>query len=145
MGNRQNCRFHRILVAYDGSEQSERALETALAFTSASDAEVEILSVIRPPEPSNQPTAQKAIDDARKHFERALRRISEAVARNGIQISTSVAVGHPVEKILECAEKTGADLVIVGQRGTSDSEGISLGSVSEQVLACAHCPVLLTR
>jgi nucleotide-binding universal stress UspA family protein len=143
--NRRNCQFDRILVGYDGSEKAERALETALGFASASDAKVEILSVVRPPEPLNQPQAQETINAARRHFEEVLRRISEAVSSNGIRVSTSIAVGHPAEQILECAERISADLVIVGQRGASEFEGISLGSVSERVLAYAHCPVLLTR
>jgi nucleotide-binding universal stress UspA family protein len=143
--NRRNCQFHRILIGYDGSEKAERALEMALAVASASDAKVDILSVVRPPEPLNQAQAQETIDTGRKHFERALRRISEAARSNGIQVSSSIAVGHPAEKILECAQKIGADLVIVGQRGASKFDGISLGSVSERVLAYAHCPVLLTR
>jgi nucleotide-binding universal stress UspA family protein len=64
---------------------------------------------------------------------------------NGIQVSSSIAVGHPAEKILECAQKIGADLVIIGQRGASKFEEISLGSVSERILGYADCPVLLTR
>ena len=142
--NRQNCQFRKILVGYDGSQISERALESALALAVRADSEVEILSVVRPPEPVNTLKRAGFVDRAREQYERTLRRISDAVTSNSIRIRTLVLIGHPAEQILERAGEIDADLIVVGERGASKL-GEGLGSVSEIVLAQASCPVLVTR
>lgn len=143
--NRKNCQFQRILIGYDGSEQSERALEAALTIACASDSRVEILSVVRPSEPSKRPQPFATVEHARKNFEQKLQRISEAACGNGIQVTSEIVIGHPAEQILQRAQEIHADLVVVGQHGASKLEEITLGSVSERVMAYAECPVLVTR
>jgi len=85
------------------------------------------------------------IDDAREHYEKALRRIADAAQQNGIRVETAIAVGHPAEQIIHQAEQGHVDLIIVGRRGISTFAKIIMGSVSERVLRYAPCPVLVTR
>lgn len=67
MEARQNEHFRRLLVGYDGSPESERALEMALAIAQSLDSKVLVLSVGRPPEPATSPELHAALDEAREH------------------------------------------------------------------------------
>jgi nucleotide-binding universal stress UspA family protein len=145
MTDRRNGFFRRILVGYDGSSSAEKALDAALAIANSLDSTVEVLSVVQPPEPALSPELHAVLDDAREHYEKELRKIAQAANRNGIRLETDVVVGHPAEQIIRRAEESRADLIVLGHRGLSKFEQLIMGSVSERVLAYAHCPVLVTR
>jgi nucleotide-binding universal stress UspA family protein len=54
-------------------------------------------------------------------------------------------MGHPAREIVEFAEKTGVDLIVMGTRGRGEIQGMILGSVSHRVSTCAKCSCLLVR
>jgi nucleotide-binding universal stress UspA family protein len=139
-----NGSLRRILVGYDGSVGSEKALEAALALSDGTDSKVLVLSVARPSEPESTESAT-TLDAAREELKKALSRLRGRVQQNGIQIETQVAVGHPAEEILRNAEQNQVDLIVVGHRGISAIKELTLGSISEHVLSHASCAVLVTR
>jgi nucleotide-binding universal stress UspA family protein len=141
---RNNGHFRNILIGYDGSKDSERALKVGLRMARNMDSTVEVLAVALPSEPSTPVEMQSVLDDAREHYKKALGRIAEAAKENGIRLETEIAVGHPAEQIIQRAEQNHSDLIVVGRRGTSTFEMLALGSVSERVLRFAPCPVLVT-
>jgi nucleotide-binding universal stress UspA family protein len=143
-GARHNGQFHNILVAYDGSVESEKALNLALALAGISDAKILLLTVAQPPEPSSLEAEELVMDDVRNHFAQRLCRIADSANENGISIEPAILVGHPAEQIVKRAEDSGADLIVIGRRGTSVFETL-LGSVSERVLWHAPCHVLVAR
>jgi nucleotide-binding universal stress UspA family protein len=145
MEARHNGHFRKLLVGYDGSPESERALETALALAQSLGSTVLVLSVARPPEPATSPEVHAVIDEAREYYEKALANIRARALENGLQVETAFAVGHPAQQIIHTAEQDHVDLILVGQRGISGVQRIFLGSVSEQVLHQAPCPVMVTR
>jgi nucleotide-binding universal stress UspA family protein len=145
MPGRRHTFFRRILVGYDSSEQSEKAVTLAISLAAALDSKVLIFAVARPPEPATSVELHAVLDDIRQHYEESFRRILEAAKSAGVDLATEVAVGHPAEQIIHKAEVFGADLVIVGRRGTSLFEKWILGSVSERVLRYAPCPVMVMR
>jgi nucleotide-binding universal stress UspA family protein len=140
-----NGHLRRILVGYDASVESEKALEAALALGKSTDSRVLVLSVVRPPEPGAFGDATTLLNGARTQFEKALLRLRDRVQQNGIQIETQVAVGHPAEEIIRKAQESHVDLIVVGHRGMSAIVELTLGSISEQVLSHAPCPVMVTR
>ncbi len=139
-----NGRLRRILVGYDGSSESERALEQALALADCTDGKVLVLSVARPPEPetSNAANFQNA---AREQLERKLSQIQARVQENRIEIQTQVATGHPAEEILTKAREDQVDLIVLGYRGVSGVDQVTLGSISGHVVTHASCPVMVAR
>jgi nucleotide-binding universal stress UspA family protein len=145
MIHRRHTTFRKILVGYDGSAQSERAADIALAFARALDSKVLVFAVARPPEPALEIEVHAVLDDAREHYEKGFQRLVEAAKEQEVELETEVAVGHPAEQIIHKAEKEHVDLIILGRRGTSMFEKWIIGSISEKVLRYAHCPVLVVR
>jgi len=143
-GRRQHTYFRRILVAYDGSPQSEKAVELAFSLAECIDSSVLIFAVARPPEPATSVELGAVLDDARAHYEEGFKKILEK-ARHNLDVKTDIAVGHPGEHIIHRAEVDGIDLIILGRRGRSMLSRMVLGSVSERVLRYAHCPVMVVH
>ena len=56
-----------------------------------------------------------------------------------------VSQRHPADGIVQVAEETGADLVVMGSRGLGGFKRAFMGSVSDSVVRHAHCPVLVVR
>jgi len=134
-----------MLVGYDGSPQSEKAVEVALSLAECIDSTVLIFAVARPPEPPTSVELEAVLDDAREHYQEGFRRILEKARVHDLDVKTDMAVGHPGEQIIHRAETEKIDLIIVGRRGTSLFQKLILGSVSEGVLRYAHCPVMVVR
>jgi len=72
-GKRQNAYFRKLLVGYDGSPQSEKAVDVAFSLAECLDATVLIFAVARPPEPSTSVELEAVLDNAKEHFEEGLR------------------------------------------------------------------------
>jgi nucleotide-binding universal stress UspA family protein len=144
-GKRHNPHFRKLLVGYDSSNESEKAVEVALSLADCVDASVLIFAVARPPEPSTSVELEAVLDDAKEHFEEGFRKIREKAKRYEIDLQTATAVGHPAEQIIHRAEADGIDLIILGRRGRSMISRMMLGSVSERTLRYAHCPVMVVH
>lgn len=137
--------FKKILVGYDGSPTSEKAVDVAIRFGVCEKSEVSVLAVARLPEPATSVEVEAVLDDAKEHYEQGLKRIVERAKTRGVDVSTDIVVGHPAEQLIRRAQTEQSDLIIVGRRGTSLFQKLMLGSVSERVLRYAHCPVLLVK
>ena len=144
-GRRHNEHFRRILVAYDGSQQSEKAVDLAFSLAECVDAAILVFAVARPPEPATSVELNAVLDDAREHYQEGFRKILEKAQTIGLNVRTDMAVGHPGEQIIHRAEADGIDLIILGRRGRSMISRMMLGSVSERVLRYAHCPVMVVH
>jgi nucleotide-binding universal stress UspA family protein len=139
----RNHRFQRILVGFDGSSQSQKAVDVALSLAECLGSSVLLFAVARPPEPSTSVELEAMLDDAREHYEEGFKTILEKAREHDLKVQTAIAVGHPAEQIIHRAESEGVDLIILGRRGRSIIARMMLGSVSERVLRYAHCPVMV--
>jgi nucleotide-binding universal stress UspA family protein len=144
-GKRHNAHFQHMLVGYDGSPQSEKAVEVAFSLADCIDSTVLIFAVARPPEPATSVELEAVLDDAREHYQEGFNKILEKARAHDLEVKTDMAVGHPGEQIIHRAEADGIDLIIVGRRGRSMISRMMLGSVSERVLRYAHCPVMVVQ
>jgi len=137
--------FRKILVGYDGSALSEKAVDVAIRLGIYEKSSISVLAVARLPEPATSVEVEAVLDDARQYYEQGFNRLKERGKMFGVEISTDIVVGHPAEQLIHRAEMEKSDLIVVGRRGTSLFQKIMLGSVSERVLRYAHCPVLLVK
>jgi len=145
MVGRRHSQFKKILIGYDGSAQSDRATESALALAQSLDAKALLFAVARPPEPATIVEVDAMLDDAREHFEQQFKKIIQRAKDLGVELQTDIAVGHPVEQIVHRAEIDHVDLIVLGRRGRSRFEKMLVGSTAEKVLRYAHCPVMVVR
>jgi nucleotide-binding universal stress UspA family protein len=124
-----------IVVGYDESDPSERALERAAELAGFYDAKLIVTSVV-PVLIATRPTGDPGSE---------LRQASERVRELGLEAELVEAVGDPAEAIVEVAEANQADLIVVGTREPSTIERLLGHSVSEGVQRRAHCDVLIVH
>jgi nucleotide-binding universal stress UspA family protein len=133
--------YSRLLLAYDGSDPAQRALERVADLAGLAD--VTILSVFQtsftslgpvPPEPEDVESARARLGEA-----------TELLQSRGVRARGEEAMGDPAHQILDEARRRDADLVVVGSHGKRFAERILVGSVSSKVVAHAQCDVLVVR
>ena len=148
--------FRNVLVAVDGSENSDRALDLALDLGEKYDADITILNVSRslamgvvPEESTAYASGSLATfaKDLRKIHEEIL---SKAVAhakmvKPDLAISSMLKEGDPALEIVNVAKEGGFDVVVVGHKGLGRVKELFLGSTSEKVAHLAPCPVIIVR
>jgi nucleotide-binding universal stress UspA family protein len=145
MPGRRHSQFKKILIGYDGSAQADKATDSALLLAQSLDAKVLVFAVARPPEPATIVEVDAMLDDAREHFEQQFKTIMQRAKDLGVELATTIVVGHPVEQIVHRAEIDQVDLIVLGRRGKSRFEKMLVGSTAEKVLRYAHCPVMVVR
>jgi nucleotide-binding universal stress UspA family protein len=142
----------KILIAVDGSECSDVAVEEVSKRPWPADSGVRIISVAEtlPLEVlSLPPRYREDIERAARHradtiVERAIERLRDSDARI-LPISSTVVIDSPKDAIVEEAERWGADLIVVGSHGYRGPERALLGSVSQAVATQAKCSVEIAR
>ncbi|MEW6690086.1 MAG: universal stress protein [Pseudomonadota bacterium] len=137
--------YRKILVGYDGSSSGRKAFDAALELAAKHGAELYVLSVVRPPEVGDDVETEAVIENSRQYHRRMLAELKSSIAAKGVKTHFEVSVGHPAEQIIYDADRHGADLVVVGDRGRSKLARIVLGSVSKQVVQHAGRAVLVVR
>ncbi|MEO8517798.1 MAG: universal stress protein [Dermatophilaceae bacterium] len=130
-----------IVVGVDGSPSSLEALTWAVRQAALTGAGVEaVIAWEYPPLSGVDPTTAH-VDWRTK----AQQTIDETLARgegaDGVEVSSVVIAGHPAEVLVEAS--AGAQLLVVGNRGRGAFTEMRPGSVREQVIAQATCPVLV--
>jgi len=145
----------KILLAIDGTKHSDSAVETIKNFKFSETDEIKIVSVVDMALPlaidiyvGYVPTTTEIETTARENAEKVLETTSQkirSVVFDNVFISTEILFGSPDSRIVETAEKIGADLIIVGSHGYNRWERLLLGSVSDSVVHHAPCSVLVVR
>lgn len=132
----------RVVVGVDGSADAKTALAWAADAAALHDASVEIVSAWSFPSTVYERFAAVPID-TRPFEEVAHHAIENAVAATpGLgDVTRTVRFGSPAAAILDAAHD--ADVVVVGSRGLGTFTGWVLGSVSQQVVEHAPCPVVV--
>ena len=135
----------KILVAYDGSKQSEKAFDLALDMASKYSAQMIVLSVARLPEPSIAIELGDILHNAEEYYEGRFRAMKDKTSAADIDTRFLVRVGHPAEQIVLLANEEAVDAIVVGHRGESFLQRWLLGSVAKRVLSYANCTVVVVR
>jgi len=130
----------KILVAYDGSESAKRALTEAARI--ADGAPVSVVSVARPL-PRFGRAAEMVVPEEVAEREHELEEAGSILAEAGIKATIVERKGDPAERIVDEAEREGADLIIMGTRGLGSGKRLLVGSVGDAVLRRAPCKVLV--
>jgi nucleotide-binding universal stress UspA family protein len=137
----------KILVAYDGSECANAALDDLRRAGLPADAQIKILSVIEHwlPAPSGLEIVE-GIDRNQEYMALALRGGARLASMEpGWDVKSESGAGSPATVIIERADEWDADLIVVGSHGRSALGRFFFGSVSQKVLNEARRPVRVSR
>ena len=137
----------RILLATDGSEEGELALQTAVDLANSTNSELHVVTVGLPDLPDYVELLEEAYRrlerEAQQTLEEQVKKIEEA---GGIIAKAHLVMeGPPAHEIVRLSEELSAGLVVMGSRGLGGMRRALLGSVSDSVIHHAHCPVLIIR
>jgi nucleotide-binding universal stress UspA family protein len=155
--------FQKILVPFDGSEHSRRALEAAIQISKSFNSKLMLLTVhhvtITPitspeltiqapvivPDASAVEMTEKAIEATHNYDKRILAEAEAKVRSEKIEVETELIDGNAVEEIVRKSEEGKFDLIVMGARGLSTIKKLFIGSVSDGVIKKAPCPVLIVK
>ena len=137
-----------ILVAVDGSETSDRAVQHALdLITSGSSSKLHLLNV----QPSlggavSAFVPREQIDSHhRDEGNKALASAQALAQKAGVPAEIHIGVGRQGQIVADFAKKLGAGLVVMGTRGHTGLSGVLLGSVAQDIIAHTNVPVTLVK
>ncbi|HHY74024.1 MAG TPA: universal stress protein [Bacillus bacterium] len=142
--------FSKILVAYDGSELSKKALQLAIQFAKANpNLQIEIVHVYQIPtvaigEGVYTPSAQAALNYL-ENAEKVLAEAEEIVSAETKNYNAVLKDGVYARNIVEHAHETGCDFILIGSRGLSGLKEYFLGSVSHNVVQKSKIPVFIVK
>lgn len=137
--------FDSVVIATDGSQSAQRAVETAVDIAERFEAAVYALYVVDEDELEESPS------EVRQDIETAV----EAAGEDALEfveqetgdkdLETAIRRGRPAEEIIEYAEEVDADVIATGTRGRHGEHAFLLGSVAEAIVRMAPQPVLTVR
>jgi nucleotide-binding universal stress UspA family protein len=139
-----------IVVPFDFSEYSLAALQTAQRISAKNQAKIICVTVI----PSEidwdllSEEAKAKHDELLREYDEAVEVLPgyiKSVAPAKSQIDQIVKIGVPNEQIVRVAEKSNADLIVIGAYGIGYTDGKFIGSTIQKVLRNASCPVLAVK
>jgi len=142
--------YSNILVAFDGSKASNKALDHAISMLQVTpDAKISIIHVFGFPRvyfgesyaPISTSVTKEYYDLAEQTVETAKQRLKDA----GVTGTVELIQGAPAEVILDYSKKNNFDVIIIGSRGLGGIREFVLGSVSHNVVQHARIPVLVVK
>jgi nucleotide-binding universal stress UspA family protein len=140
--------FTKILVPADGSDNSYRALETALILSEKLGSNISVVNVMEQV-PITHIESEKLLSELleayKKENQEILSKCSDIARQKGITIKTILLQGNPAPVILDYSKKENFDLVIMGSRGMGKFKELILGSVSSKIVHHSPCAIMIIR
>jgi nucleotide-binding universal stress UspA family protein len=144
--------FSSIVVGTDGSETAGKAVLQATELARQVGASVSLVSAYEPvsgnrlrEEKREVPKDMEWMVNPREDVEATLKDAAERVEGAGVKVDTFAREGDAADAILDVAEETHADLIVVGNKGMTGTKRFLLGSVPNKVSHHAPCSVLIIR
>lgn len=144
--------FKRILVGTDGSDTAAGAVRQAIELAKLSDAQLGVVSAYEPvsgrrvkSEQSEAPADVQYEIGPREDVNLVLESAAAEARKEGIEVTIHPVEADPADAILNVAEQTGADLIVVGNKGMTGARRYFLGSVPNNVSHHAPCSVLIAQ
>ncbi|HVV75950.1 MAG TPA: universal stress protein [Mycobacteriales bacterium] len=139
--------YHRIVVGTDGSATADRAVDAAGGIARLTGGSVHIVTAYRPAARASAVVAGEALtptwfgEEERLAAEQMVEQAAVRLKERGVPASPVARLGDPADVLLAAAEEFDADLLVVGNRGTTGVRRYLLGSVADRVVHHASCTV----
>ncbi|HYH44152.1 MAG TPA: universal stress protein [Thermoanaerobaculia bacterium] len=133
-----------IVAATDFSETAAAALDWAAEVAKPHGARIELVHALTLPAPPTDliPSGPGFEEEVERGARERLKVAAAELRQRGIAVAPRLQPGLPSQTILDVAEETAADLIVLGTRGLTGLRHLLLGSTSQRVIQRAHCPVL---
>jgi nucleotide-binding universal stress UspA family protein len=144
--------YKSIVVGTDGSDTATQAVRQAIDLARAVGAKLELVSAYTPvsgkrlaEERRGAPEDLQWAISPREDVDATLEAAARAAREAGVTADVYPREGDPADAVLDVAEESGADLIIVGNKGMTGAKRFLLGSVPNKVSHHAPCSVLIIR
>ena len=140
--------YRNIVIATDGSENTQRAISYGIEIAKLSGATVHALYVVNTPSTiSENWTAGKETiyEIMRNDGEKVVSKVKKIGEASGVEVKEVVLDGHPSNEIIDFAENNNIDLIVMGTLGKTGLERFLIGSVAEKVVRGSKVPVMVVR
>lgn len=140
--------FNTILVAIDGSEASQRALEMAVDMAKAGNAKLHAAYVVETGLFSSLPadnTVEIMYNVLQNEGNAVLEKAKVSAAAKGVSLTGHIKSGHAGSEVITLADNIKADVIIVGSHGKSQTDRLLIGSVSTFVVTHSTVSTLVVR
>ena len=132
----------KVLVAYDGSAPSAKALHLARSI-GAQDESVELVFAHVVKLYGLGTGAETVLLDEAKKVLVEMEQLADEVPNKAH--AHLLKGSSPADLLLKCAQDEGCDLIVMGSRGLGPLKGLFMGSVSSYVVTHSVCPVLIVK
>ncbi len=140
--------YRNIVIATDGSENSDRAISYGIEIAKMSGATVHALYVVDTSSFSSIPMDagwEAMYEILKSEGNKAISYVKETGENTGVEVKEIIKEGHPSNEIIDFAENNNVDLIVMGTHGKSGIDRFLLGSVAEKVVRNSKIPVMVVR
>ena len=139
--------FRKILVAYDGSEGSKKALRTGIELAKRLEVDLSSISVQEglPYFAATVGEVEEVKNDVEAFFKKITKEAWDEAALHGVNLHTTVLPGHEVETVINFAKEGRFDLLIVGFVGHSNVFGRIMGGTTQNLSRLSPCTVMIVK
>lgn len=143
--------FKKILISTDGSDISQKAVQTAVQLARETGGELFAISVKEPFPYSAisemQPVPPQEFYDAQQRIAaERVKAVAELAGAGGVACQAhTVEALHPWEAILDHAKTQGCDVIVMASHGRRGLSALLLGSETQKVLTHSAIPVLVIK
>lgn len=138
--------YSSLLVPFDGSAWSKKALIRACELAKADNAELSVIYVIPRYEEMMDFFKTEAISKSLyQEAEKIAEYARQLASGQGVQIKAAVQEGHAGDKIVEIADTLKSDVIVMGTHGWQGMNRAIMGSTAERIIAYANCPILIVK
>jgi nucleotide-binding universal stress UspA family protein len=134
--------FETIVLAVDGSQPSDRAVDYAGRLAKESGSRIVAVHVKEIMAGRAAGPVHVDEDEILGRVRGQIKQFNDDGIKAELQVTTSMT-GGPAHIIADAAEKESADIIVTGTRGHTALAGAFLGSVAQRLLHVAPCPVLV--
>lgn len=150
--------YSSIVVGTDFSETAGKAVAQAAELAKAFKATLHVVTAFKPAMTASIAASsleamaaggaqflQEADSAIAEEVEATLESISKRLSSDGVSVKTHSVAGDPADGLIDVAESTGADLIVIGNRGMGGVKRFVLGSVPNKISHHAPCSVLIVH
>ena len=135
-----------IILAFDGSEYSNRALQYAKTFAERFEATLWLVHIFtHTSDLLGYEDYEKLYSKRKASGQTLLGEAFQELSNTRLDVREILEEGPEAESILNIAKKCQADLIVMGTRGHGTLKGLLVGSVSRKVIHHSSCPVMVVH